>query len=147
MIYIICQVLDSILNILRIHKAQLLVKVLLYIFPPSSPALYVYSLFYKSHPCPFFQEASVTQTYIDNIRPAVGLVLVIQNLISAFLGHSTSTIKSRGTDTYSNPVLFYLTQFSSVAQSCSTLCDTMNRSTPGLPVHHQLPEFAQTHFH
>ena len=38
-------------------------------------------------------------------------------------------------------------QFSSVAQSCPTLCDTMNRSTPGLPVHHQLPEFTQTHVH
>ena len=36
-------------------------------------------------------------------------------------------------------------QFSSVAQSCLTLCDPMNCSTPGLPVHHQLPEFAQTH--
>ena len=38
-------------------------------------------------------------------------------------------------------------QFSSVAQSCLTLCDSMNRSTPGLPVHHQLPEFTQTHIH
>ena len=38
-------------------------------------------------------------------------------------------------------------QFSSVAQSCSTLCDPMNHSTPGLPVHHQLPEFTQTHIH
>jgi len=38
-------------------------------------------------------------------------------------------------------------QFSSVAQSCPTLCDPMNRSMPGLPVHHQLPEFTQTHFH
>ena len=38
-------------------------------------------------------------------------------------------------------------QFSSVAQSCRTLCDPMNRSTPGLPVHHQLPEFTQTHVH
>ena len=38
-------------------------------------------------------------------------------------------------------------QFSSVAQSCPTLCDPMNHSTPGLPVHHQLPEFAQTHAH
>ena len=38
-------------------------------------------------------------------------------------------------------------QFSSVAQSCQTLCDPMNRSTPGLPVHHQLPEFTQTHVH
>ena len=36
-----------------------------------------------------------------------------------------------------------LVQFSSVAQSCPTLCDTMNRSMPGLPVHHQLPEFTQ----
>ena len=35
-------------------------------------------------------------------------------------------------------------QFSSVAQSCPTLCDSMNCSTPGLPVHHQLPEFTQT---
>ena len=40
-----------------------------------------------------------------------------------------------------------LIQFSSVAQSCPTLCDPMNRSTPGLPVHHQLPEFTQTHVH
>ena len=38
-------------------------------------------------------------------------------------------------------------QFSSVAQLCPTLCDSMNRSTPGLPVYHQLPEFTQTHFH
>ena len=36
---------------------------------------------------------------------------------------------------------------SSVSQSCPTLCDPMNRSTPGLPVHHQLPEFTQTHVH
>ena len=38
-------------------------------------------------------------------------------------------------------------QFSSVAQSCLTLCDPMNPRTPGLPVHHQLPEFTQTHIH
>ena len=36
---------------------------------------------------------------------------------------------------------------SSVAQSCPTLCDPINRSTPGLPVHHQLPESTQTHVH
>ena len=36
---------------------------------------------------------------------------------------------------------------SSVTQSCPTLCDPMSRSTPGLPVHHQLPEFTQTHVH
>ena len=38
-------------------------------------------------------------------------------------------------------------QFSSVAQSCPTLWDPMNRSMPGLPVHHQLPEFTQTQVH
>ena len=38
-------------------------------------------------------------------------------------------------------------QFSSAAQSCPTLCDPMNHSPPGLPVHHQLPEFTQTHGH
>ena len=41
---------------------------------------------------------------------------------------------------------FYF-QFSSVAQLCPTLCDPMNCSTPGLPVHHQLPEFTKTHVH
>ena len=43
---------------------------------------------------------------------------------------------------YCNPF-----QFSSAAQSCPTLCDPMNCSTSGLPVHHQLPEFTQTHVH
>ena len=38
-------------------------------------------------------------------------------------------------------------QFSSVAQSCPTLCDHMDCSTPGVPVHHRLPELAQTHVH
>ena len=44
-------------------------------------------------------------------------------------------------------LLFITFQIRSVAQSCPTLCDPMNRSTPGLPVHHQLPEFTQTHVH
>ena len=42
---------------------------------------------------------------------------------------------------------FKVLQFSPVAQSRLTLCDPVNRSTPGLPVHHQLPEFTQTHVH
>ena len=61
--------------------------------------------------------------------------------------------------TFHNPELLYSSTkvwytiksafkvFSSVAQSCPTLCDPMNRSTPGLPVHHQLPESTQTHVH
>ena len=43
--------------------------------------------------------------------------------------------------------MWLVLQFSSVAQSCPTLCDPMNSSTPGLPVHHQLLEFTQTHVH
>ena len=44
-------------------------------------------------------------------------------------------------------ILLLEVQFSSVAQSCSTLCNPINRSTAGLPVYHQLPEFTQTHVH
>ena len=44
-------------------------------------------------------------------------------------------------------VMTNLDQIRSVTQSCPTLCDPMNCSTPGLPIHHQLPEFTQTHVH
>ena len=53
----------------------------------------------------------------------------------------SDTTKEQSTHPY-NPL-----QFSSVAQSCPTLCNPMNRSTPGIPVHHQLPEFTHTHGH
>jgi len=43
--------------------------------------------------------------------------------------------------------LYSSVQFSSIAQSCPTLCDPMNPSVSGLPIHHQLPEFTQTHVH
>ena len=46
-----------------------------------------------------------------------------------------------------NKYIISSVQFSSVTQSCPTPCDPMNRRTPGLPVHHQLPEFTQTHVH
>ena len=44
-------------------------------------------------------------------------------------------------------LLIFLSLISSVTQLCQTLCDPMNHSTSGLPVHHQLPEFTQTHVH
>ena len=52
----------------------------------------------------------------------------------------------RGDSQWRSP-LCHVLQLSSVAQSCLTLCDPMDCSTPGLPVHHQLPELAQTHVH
>ena len=48
---------------------------------------------------------------------------------------------------FKNLIILIIQSVSSVSQSCPTLCDPMNRSTPGLPVHHQLPEFTQTHVH
>ena len=58
---------------------------------------------------------------------------------------SITTNKASGGDGIS--VQFSSVHFGSVAQSCPTLCDPMNCSTPGLPVHHQLLEFTQTHVH
>ena len=60
----------------------------------------------------------------------------IREWVASLLSRGSSQPKNRSCN-----------QFSSVAQSCPTLCDPMNRSTPGLPVHHQLPEFTQTHVH
>ena len=48
---------------------------------------------------------------------------------------------------YCSSLRLHSVQFSSVAQLCPTLCDPMDCSTPGFPVHHQLPELAQTHVH
>ena len=64
--------------------------------------------------------------------------------LSLWLGSLKAIIETKNV----NPVqLLTRLTFSSVTQSCPTLCDSMNCSTPGLPVHHQLPEFTQTHVH
>ena len=82
-------------------------------------------------------------------------------MISSFLNHAEHVLWGEKMD-IKNITLFIKThernwqrchwgkvqfQFSSVAQSCPTLCNPMNLSTPDLPVHHQLPEFTQTHIH
>ena len=56
------------------------------------------------------------------------------------VGQSPPVLRNCSIHIYSTSV-----QFNSVAQSCPTLCDPMNHSTPGLPVHHQLPDFTQIH--
>ena len=69
-------------------------------------------------------------------------------LVESILFPSTpySTQSRYGSDDHTHRV-YHNIQFSSVTQSCPTLCDPMNCSTPGLPVHHQLPEFTQTQVH
>ena len=72
----------------------------------------------------------------------------LQSMGSQRTGHGLVTKKQYGTQHKEISIMKKVTvQFSSVAQSCPTFCDPMNRSTPGLPVHHQLPEFTQTHVH
>ena len=74
----------------------------------------------------------------------IGLKLNIQKMrIMASLPITSWQIDGETVETVSD----YIFQFSSVAQSCLTLGDPMNSSTPGLPVHHQLPEFTQTCVH
>ena len=88
--------------------------------------------------------------------PGLGLQLSVKDLcdcdsLQSHLQISVSHPQNDGTGFYNFWVLshcrFYRSQFSSDAQSCPTLCDPVNLSTPGLPVHHQLPEFTQTHAH
>ena len=66
-----------------------------------------------------------------------------------FVSHSSRGYKSeiRVPTQLSSDASHFLTQFSSVTQSCPTFCDPMDCSTPGFPVHLQLPELAQTHVH
>ena len=71
--------------------------------------------------------ALMRQTFVDKVMSL--LFNMLSNLVITFLPRSQ------------------FSSVSSVAQSCPTLCDPMNCSTPGLPVHHQLPEFTQTHAH
>jgi len=61
-----------------------------------------------------------------------------QNISNSILNYGQYDLSRKGISSV---------QFSSVSLLCPTLCDPMNRSTPGLPVHHQLPEFSQTHVH
>ena len=78
---------------------------------------------------------------IESVMPSNHLILCRPLLLPASVFPSISV--------FSNDSVFsqLSVQFSSVPQSCLTLCDPMNLSTPGLPVHHQLPEFTQTHVH
>ena len=72
------------------------------------------------------------------------------SFVAFFFCHSNTQNKGvslRYNEIHVHHIYACMYQFSSVAQSYLTLCDPMNRSTPGLPVHHQLPEFTQTHVH
>ena len=90
---------------------------------------------------PSVQAVSVSAEIVDWIHkphPNCFLPNVLSHLFCIFCNMDRSVSKK---------IRQYVLQFSSVTQSCPTLCNPMNRSRPGLPVHHQLPEFTQTHVH
>ena len=87
-----------------------------------------------------FQVTSLT-FYILNLLMSCHTIQ-FYNLFWSEVGFKVFSTSTSQIPTNKNAV-----QFSSVAQSCPTLCDPMDYSIPGLPVHHQLPEFTQTHLH
>ena len=93
------------------------------------------------------------QSILKEISPGISLEGMMLKLKLQYFGHLMRRVDSLENTVMVlpyikiNPPMQYSVQFSSVTQSCPTLCDPMNRSTPGLPVHHCLLEFTQTHVH
>ena len=85
---------------------------------------------------------------VEGESEQVGLKLTIQKTkIMACSPITSWEIEGETLETVSELDMEQSDQIRSVAQSCPTLCEPMNCSTPGLPVHHQLPEFTETHVH
>ena len=87
-----------------------------------------------------------TSDYPDVNNFVTALSEKIVMLVEANGGYDTIRSIGVSSPSASKPILSSV-QFSSVAQSCPTLCDPMDCSMPGFPVHHQLPKLAQTHVH
>ena len=84
-------------------------------------------------------------------RVCVSIWVISFDLSSSYLNFFSfvSHLLMRSQEVYviSNIKIFFISRFNSITQSCPTLCSLMDSSTPGLSVHHQLPEFTQTHVH
>ena len=94
----------------------------------------------------FLASAGLTQVQVMDALYIFQSDIQFVDLKLIFMSVTLGNLCQRG-PVSSDPMASSSVQFSSVAQSCPTLCDPMNHSTPGLPVHHQLPEFTQTHVH
>ena len=112
-----------------------------FFFSLLEPACYLYPL--KLHPTSASHRCVQPQVYKRVQTPAAlefsnpRLLMVLQVTSSPCLGPLSNPLFPWE---FAWTLPLYVSQFSSVAQSCPTLCDPMNHSRPGLPVHHQLPE-------
>ena len=87
------------------------------------------------------------QSILKEISPGIFLEGMMLKLKLQYFGHLMRRVDFLEKTLVLGGIAGRCFQIRSVAQSCPTICDPMNLSTPGLPVHHQLPEFTQTHVH
>ena len=107
----------------------------------------ILALLCKQPHCPSTELPSPSQSQTLNPLNVTPLPLPFSgNHLLLSISMDSATL---GTSYKRSHTIFFLcsVQFSSITQLCLTLCDPMNRSTPGLSVHHQLPEFTPTHVH
>ena len=91
----------------------------------------------------FFQVTKVQSLILSELR-AMKFFMQLSKYLRIIFGSKERTKNN----IFNKSQLYHFSvQFSSVTQSCPTLCNPMNHSTPGLPVHHKLPEFTQTDVH
>ena len=97
------------------------------------------------------QLSELTQTHVhragDAIQPSPSSVVPFCSCPQSLPASGSFPMSQFSSGGQEKQWIHVSVQFSSVTQSCLTLCDPMDCSTPGLPVHHQLPEFTQTHVH
>ena len=111
---------------------------------PGFPGLLYLLVFAQTHGC-CYGDAIQPSHPLSSPSPPAFNVSQHQDLFQGVsFSHQVARVLELQRQSFS---IFSSVQFSSVAQSCPTLCDPMNHSTPGLPVHHHLPEFTQTHVH
>ena len=143
-------------NIYSFKNCELVFKFqgLILFFPVSSPFV-AFCSYFKDKVCSLklliidsFEAVSVSWIFSFYLASFSVVYLGGYFMLESFLNISLSFTELIDTEFLRSSFMSISSvQFSSVAQSCPTLCDPMNCSTPGLPVHHQLLEFTQTHVH
>ena len=137
------------INPLPLDSTQLFASAMLNLWRPSSLKAFDTTCLWKTPKSPSVAQMQIFfSTKLQNCHSNLCAYLLPPRRCLIDISHSinpwTSALPLKPSFPYSFP---HLRQFSSVTQSCPTLCDPMNCSAPGLPVHHQLLEFTQTHAH